>query len=74
MRSFSPAERRTRLARRHLLTGASAVDVTEAASRLVGLHATDPATPYLSLWARIPGFRTADLDAALYEERSVVKH
>lgn len=74
MRSFSPAERRARLARRHLLTGSSAVDVTEAASRLVGLHATDPATPYLSLWARIPGFRTADLDAALYEERSVVKH
>jgi hypothetical protein len=74
VRSFSPAERRARLARRHLLTGSSAVDVTEAASRLVGLHATDPATPYLSLWARIPGFRTADLDAALYEERSVVKH
>ena len=32
---------------------------------LVALHATDPATPYLSLWARLPGFASADLDAAL---------
>ena len=41
---------------------------------LVGLHATDPATPYLSAWARIPGFTVADLDAALYERRALVKH
>ena len=41
---------------------------------LVGLHATDPATPYLSLWARLPGFTVTDLDTALYERRSVVKH
>lgn len=74
MRSFSIEERRARLARRHLLTGAQALGVPEVASRLVGLHATDPATPYLSLWARLPGFRTADLDSALYQDRSVVKH
>lgn len=41
---------------------------------VVGLHATDPATPYLSLWARVPGFRRADLDAALYDRRSMLKH
>ena len=40
----------------------------------MGLHATDPATPYLSLWARVPGFQLTELDAALYEERTVVKH
>jgi hypothetical protein len=74
VRSFSSAERRARLARRHLLTGTQTVGVTETASQLVGLHATDPATPYLSLWARLPGFRTTDLDAALYEDRTVVKH
>jgi hypothetical protein len=74
VRSFSTEERRARLARRHLLTGTATVGVAEAASRLVGLHATDPATPYLSLWARLPGFRTADLDSALYQDRSVVKH
>lgn len=41
---------------------------------LVGLHATDPATPYLSLWARCPGFSTADLDRVLYQNRSAIKH
>ena len=45
-----------------------------AVADLVGLHATDPATPYLSLWARVPGFAVADLDAELYERRSLVKH
>lgn len=38
------------------------------------MHATDPATPYLTLWARIPGFDRAHLDAALYDRRTVVKH
>ena len=41
---------------------------------LVGLHASDPATPYLSLWARSPGFGTGDLDAELYQKRTAVKH
>lgn len=73
MRSFTLAERRTRLARRHFLDvhGTDAAAVTSA---LVGLHATDPATPYLSLWARIADFARADLDATLYLERTLVKH
>lgn len=41
---------------------------------LVGLHGTDPATPYLSLWARLPGFTVTDLDSALYRDRQLVKH
>ena len=41
---------------------------------LVGLHATDPATPYLSLWARMPAFAVADLDVELYERRTLLKH
>lgn len=61
------------MARRHLLTERGA-DATAVTSALVGLHATDPATPYLSLWARIPGFQRADLDDALYRERALVKH
>jgi hypothetical protein len=73
MRSFTVEERRERLARRHFLAGsASAIDGVVA--DLVGLHATDPATPYLSLWARLPGFAVADLDAELYERRTLVKH
>ena len=75
MRSFTVDERRARLARRHLLTAAPATaSIAEVASLLVGLHATDPATPYLSLLARMPGFQVGDLDAALYQDRSVVKH
>ena len=73
MRSFTVVERRTRLARRHFL-GTAGDSVPDIAGRLVGLHATDPATPYLSLWARIPGFTVPDLDAALYQQRTVVKH
>jgi hypothetical protein len=41
---------------------------------MVGLHATDPATPYLTLWARLPGFGLTDLDTALYDRRTVMKH
>jgi len=75
VRSFTVDERRARLARRHLLTAAPATaSIAEVASLLVGLHATDPATPYLSLLARMPGFQVGDLDAALYQDRSVVKH
>jgi hypothetical protein len=46
--------------------------VDEVASALVALHATDPVTVYLSAWAR--GRRSvADVDAALYESRAVVR-
>ncbi|MBX9981943.1 winged helix DNA-binding domain-containing protein [Mycobacterium gordonae] len=72
MRKFSVEERRNRLARRHFLCHAGSVSRVTAG--LVGLHATDPATPYLSLRARCRGFRTTDLDRVLYEKRSAVKH
>lgn len=73
MRTFTIAERRNRLAQRHFLSdpASSHDEVTRA---LVGLHGTDPATPYLTLWARLPGFTVADLDGALYRDRNLVKH
>jgi hypothetical protein len=75
VRHFTVEERRARLGRRHFLTASHTTpSIAEVTSSLVGLHATDPATPYLSLWARTRGFRVADLDAALYQDRSVVKH
>lgn len=75
MRTFSVAERRNRLARRHFLAVPPSADpIGSVVTALVGLHATDPATPYLSLWARSPGFATADLDGELYSKRSLVKH
>lgn len=73
MRSFTVAERRARLGRRHFLT-APATSLVDFVGDVVGLHATDPATPYLSAWARSPGFTVTDLDAELYQRRDLVKH
>jgi hypothetical protein len=68
------ADRRARLARRHRLApGFCAADVVEAAGSMVCLHATDPATVYLSAWARVEGMQVADLEQALYVDRSLVK-
>ncbi|HKP39474.1 winged helix DNA-binding domain-containing protein [Mycobacterium sp.] len=73
MRSFTVSERRSRLARRHFLGGAAS-SIEAVVEDLIGLHTTDPATPYLSLWARLPGFVVTDLDAEVYERRTLVKH
>ncbi|MCV7219857.1 winged helix DNA-binding domain-containing protein [Mycolicibacterium elephantis] len=73
MRTFTVGERRARLARRHFL-GAPAESAEAVTGNVVGLHATDPATPYLSLWARVPGITVADVDADLYVRRRLVKH
>ena len=68
-------ERRARLSTRHRLApGRRASDPTEAARSVVCLHATDPATVYLSAWARMDEMKVGDLDRALYEKRSLVKH
>jgi hypothetical protein len=68
-------QRRIRLARRHRIApGERAGDVVEAARAMVCLHGTDPATIHLSAWARVDGLATADVERALYAERSLVKH
>lgn len=75
VRSIDVAERRARLARRHRLApGHRAGNVLDAASSMVCLHGTDPGTVYLSAWARVEGMTAADLDRALYVDRSLVKH
>lgn len=75
MRTFTVAERRARLARRHhLCPEEPASGVTTLARDLVGLHATDPATVFLSAWARIPGLEPSDVEAALYDRQEVVRH
>jgi hypothetical protein len=73
---MNDAERRARLARRHRLApGHRAAGAVEAARSMTCLHATDPATVYLSARARVEGEMTvADLDRELYRERSLVKH
>jgi Winged helix DNA-binding domain len=74
MRLIDDAERRARLARRHAFAPQHRLaDVVAAASAVIGLHATEPATPYLSLFARIDSFTRADLEEALLASRSLVK-
>lgn len=74
VRQVTVAERRARLARRHRLApGWRAGDVVKAARSMVCLHATDPATVFLSAWARVEGMRVPDLERALYVDRSLVK-
>lgn len=48
--------------------------MVEATESMLCLHATDPATVYLSAWARTEGMEVADLERALYQERTLVKH
>jgi hypothetical protein len=75
MRTIDVAERRARLARRHRIApGERAGDVVDAARSVVCLHGTDPATVYLSALARIEDLTVADMDGALYADRSLVKH
>jgi hypothetical protein len=69
------AERRARLARRHRIAPEHrAADVEGATQAMVCLHATDPATVYLSAWSRVDPLKIDDVDRALYQQRTVVKH
>ncbi|WP_183096067.1 winged helix DNA-binding domain-containing protein [Nocardioides stalactiti] len=72
MRTLHDDERRARLARRHgLLDGLP--DVEAATRAMTVLHATEAATVHLALWARVPGVTVEDVDAALYDRRTLVK-
>lgn len=63
------------LTRHHLLnrTETGSGSLVDVADDVVGLHATIPATPYLSLHERIRRFDSTDLDDALYGRRSLVR-
>ena len=72
MRSVSVNERRFRLAHRHGLVEPPK-DPVEVARTMVGLHSSDPSTVFLSIHARIPEITVADIETALYEDRSIVR-
>ena len=75
MQSITIEQRRARLGQRQRLTSSARADTVEdLTASVVCLHATDPATIYLSCRARIDDFRTDDLDRAFYRERSLIKH
>ena len=72
MRSISIQERRCAIVRRHHLGGDA--ETPEAVTQaLVALHATDPASVYLSVLARSAGSTLADVSDAMYERRSLVR-
>lgn len=63
------ARRRRLVARHHL--GGDASDLRAAVRDLVVLHSSDPTTPHLALWARVPGVQPEDLDHALCVDRDL---
>jgi hypothetical protein len=66
--------RRARIARRHGLDQRHRHDsIGTATTAMTALHATEPATPHLSLHARVDGLSVEAVEGALYEERSLVK-
>ncbi|MBF6066266.1 AlkZ family DNA glycosylase [Nocardia terpenica] len=74
MRSIDVSQRRARLAVRHRLAAAArGVDVAAVADAMVALHATDPATVYLSVAARTRGLEPAHVERALYDDRTLVR-
>ncbi len=73
-RAVDVAQRRARLGRRHLLAHAHEdAGPLDAARAVVALHSTDPAAMTLSALARAPGAGIADVEDALYEERSLIR-
>ncbi len=67
---MSVAERRARVVRRHHL-GRTAPALSDSVNATVGLHSSDPASPYLSARARLGGFAVEDLEQALFDDRSL---
>src|SRR4051794_38525656 len=74
-RFVDAAERRTRLAVRHRHVPVTHTDdVVALTDGLVALHSTDPVSVYLSAAARMATPSLSAVDAALYDERSLVRH
>lgn len=74
MRHFSDEQRRARLARRHgIHPGHRYPDALAAATAMTVLHATEAPTVHLSLAARVDELSIGDVEAALYDEKVLVK-
>ena len=74
MRTITDAERRARLARRHGLAPEHRFgDVAQVAEAIVALHATDPASVFLSARARLVAPTVGAIEDALYARRTLVR-
>jgi hypothetical protein len=75
VRLITSEERRARLAVRHrLLPRLRDDDLPALVDDLVGLHSSDPVTVYLSAAVRMRTPSLGAVAAALYEDRSLVRH
>lgn len=71
---ITDAQRRARLARRHLpALGRRAATVREAAEAVLALHATDAATVHLSAAARLDDPRHETIERELYDGTSLLR-
>jgi hypothetical protein len=70
MSPFSREQLNALAIKKQCLDGAD-IGVTDMVWRIYGLHATSPATPYLSLFARLKNFNIKDLDEELYIKRTM---
>ena len=61
------------LHKQHLTDDTRIDDIVQVAKDIGGLHATDPTTPYLSLYARARNFTKEHLDAELHIKRNLAK-
>ncbi|MYS33925.1 winged helix DNA-binding protein [Streptomyces sp. KhCrAH-43] len=74
MQRITDEQRRIRIGRRHLLApGARASSPVAVADAVVGLHATDAATVFLSACARLAEPSVAAVEQCLYEDVSLVR-
>ena len=73
-RTIGIDERRARLALRHRLApSALAADPVEVADGVVALHGTDPSSVFLAALARLRNRAIEPIEAALYDQRSLVR-
>ncbi|MGP3631943.1 winged helix DNA-binding domain-containing protein [Streptomyces sp. 24-1644] len=74
MQHLADEQRRIRLGRRHRLAPSARADsVVAVADAVLALHATDPATVFLSACARLSQPGIAPVEQALYEDVSLVR-
>ena len=50
------------LKKQHLTVKSKGANILEVVNDIIGLHATDPLSPYLSLYARMKNFNRQELD------------
>lgn len=74
LRRIGVAERRARLGLRHGLAGRGQADSpVEAARSMVAVHSTDPSSVYLGLLTRTARGDIADVERALYIEKTLIR-